>query len=447
MQSILKEARGTLLLAVPIVIGQLSQMLMGVTDSVMIGRVGTVPLAASSFVGSVFNVFFIVGVGLLTPVAIFASRSRGAGRPEEAGEFLRHGMLIAVVSSLAGIAIIAFLGLRLEWFGQPDEVIQAVNPFLTLIGVSLLPALTYLALRQFAESMGRPWVPVIVICSGVLLNVFLNWVFIYGHLGAPRLGLTGAGVSTLISRTLGTIVIFAWLRLDPAVRGAWPKHWLRPVAPAHVKQMLFVGLPAAGSLLFEGGAFAAATVMMGWLGAVPLAAHQIAISCAALSFMVSLGIAIALGMRTSAAVGAGEHARLRPLWIGGTLMGLTFSLGFTAVFLFFGPAIARAFISDPRVIPGATVLLGVAAVFQIFDGGQVIHSCALRGRTDVRIPALITFTAYWVIALPAGYLLGVRGGFGAAGIWTGLAAGLAFAAVVLGLRFVRLSRADVRSGA
>ncbi len=440
MQSILKEARGTLLLAVPIVIGQLSQMLMGLTDSVMIGRVGTVPLAASSFGGSVFNVFFIIGVGLLTPVAIFASRSRGAGRPEEAGEFLRHGMLIAVASSLVGIAIIAFLGIRLEWFGQPPEVIAAVNPFLILIGVSLFPALTYLALRQFAESMGRPWVPVIVICSGVLLNILLNWIFIYGHLGAPRLGLTGSGISTLISRTLGTVVIFAWLRLDPAVRSAWPKHWFHPASAAYVRQMLAVGIPAAGGLFFEGGAFAAATVMMGWLGAVPLAAHQIAITCAALTFMISLGIAMALGMRTSAAVGAGEHARLRPLWIGGTLMGLVFSLGFTAVFLIFGRQIAAMFISDPQVIPIATVLLGVAAVFQIFDGGQVIHSCALRGLTDVKIPALITFTAYWVIALPAGYLLGVRWGFGAAGIWTGLAAGLAFAAFVLGSRFVRLSR-------
>jgi len=207
-----------------------------------------------------------------------------------------------------------------------------------------------------------------------------------------------------------------------------------------VRQMLAVGIPAAGGLFFEGGAFAAATVMMGWLGAVPLAAHQIAITCAALTFMISLGIAMALGMRTSAAVGAGEHARLRPLWIGGTLMGLVISLGFTAVFLVFGRSIAGMFISDPHVIPIATVLLGVAAVFQIFDGGQVIHSCALRGLTDVKVPALITFTAYWVIALPAGYLLGVRWGFGGAGIWTGLAAGLAFAAFVLGARFVRLSR-------
>ena len=211
--------------------------------------------------------------------------------------------------------------------------------------------------------------------------------------------------------------------------------------------MLSVGLPASGSLLFEGGAFAAATVMMGWIGAVPLAAHQIALSCAAMTFMVALGVSMAVGMRTSAAVGAGEHARLRPIWLGGTAMGLVVSLGSTALFLFFGHAISSAFITDPRVIPVATLLLGVAAVFQIFDGSQVINSAALRGLTDVKIPAVITFVAYWVIALPLGYLLGIRWGFGGAGIWTGLAAGLAVAAVVLGLRFLRLTRPGGSAGA
>jgi len=447
MQAVIKEARGTMLLAIPIVIGQVSQMLMGVTDSVMIGRVGTVPLAASAFGGGVFNIFFIVGVGLLAPVAIFASRSRGAGRHDEAGEYLRHGLLLAAAAGLLEIAAIVYLGFRLEWFHQPPEVLAAVNPFFLLIGVSLLPVLMYLALRQFAESMGRPWVPVLVIMSGVLLNILLNWVFIYGHCGAPRLGLTGAGISTLISRTMGSVVIFAWLRYDPAMRSAWPRHWFAPLSLLRMRQMLAVGLPTAGCLLFEGGAFAAATVMMGWLGAVPLAAHQIALSCAAMTFMVALGVSMAVGMRTSAAVGAGEHARLRPIWLGGTAMGLAFTLGSTLLFLFFGKEIASAFISDPKVIPVATLLLGVAAVFQIFDGGQVIHSAALRGLTDVKVPALITFVAYWIIALPMGYLLGIRGSFGAAGIWSGLAAGLAVAAVVLGLRFLRLTRRGGMAGA
>ena len=440
MHAVYREARATLHLAIPITIGQVGQMLMGVTDSVMIGRTGTVPLAASAFGVGIFNVFFIIGVGLLTPVAIFASRSRGAGRHDEAGEYLRHGLLLALVSGVAEVALIFWMGIHLEWFHQPPEVLAAVNPFFFLIGTSLVPVLAYLALRQFAESMGRPWVPMLIILGGVVLNVALNWVFIYGHLGAPRLGLTGAGISTLISRTLGSAVIFAWLRMDPKMRSAWPRRWFAPVSGERLRRMLGVGLPASGSLLFEGGAFAAATVMMGWLGAVPLAAHQIALSCAAMTFMVALGLSMAVGMRTSAAVGAGEHARLRPIWLGGTLMGAAVSAAVTVVFLVYGRAIASCFIGDREVVGAASLLLAVAAVFQIFDGAQVINSAALRGLTDVKVPAAITFVAYWVIALPLGYLLGVRGSFGPSGIWVGLAAGLAAAALMLGGRFVRLTR-------
>jgi multidrug resistance protein, MATE family len=440
VKAVLRELRATLLLAVPITIGQVSQMLMGVTDSVMIGRTGTVPLAASSFGVGVFNVFFIIGVGLLTPVAVFASRARGAGRHDEAGEYLRHGLLLAAVSGVAEIAVIFAIGRHLEWFGQPPEVLSAVNPFFLLLGLSLLPVLAYLALRQFAESMGRPWVPTLIILGGVGLNAFLNWVLIYGHLGVPSLGLTGAGISTLLSRTLGSALIFAWLRLDPKMRAAWPRRWIAPVSLPRLLRMLGVGLPASGSLLFEGGAFAAATVMMGWLGAVPLAAHQIALSCAALTFMVSLGLSMAVGMRVSAAVGAGEHARLRPIWMGGAGAGLAFACATTAAFLAFGRTIASFFIQDERVVSTAALLLVVAAVFQIFDGGQVIHSAALRGLTDVRVPAALTFVAYWLVALPVAYLLGIRGSLGPEGIWIGLAVGLAAAAVLLGLRFLRLTR-------
>jgi MATE family multidrug resistance protein len=422
-------------------------MLMGVTDSLMIGRTGTVPLAASAFGVGIFNIFFIIGVGLLTPVAVFASRARGAGRHDEAGEFLRHGLALALASGLVEVGLIIFLGFRLEWFHQPPEVLAAVNPFFMLLGISLVPALIYLALRQFAESMGRPWVPMLIILGGVLLNVLLNWVFIYGHLGAPRLGLTGAGISTLISRSLGSAVIFGWLRLDPKMRAAWPRHWLAPLSGSRLVRMLSVGLPASGGLLFESGAFAMATVMMGWLGAVPLAAHQIALSCAAMTFMVALGLSMSVGMRTSAAVGAGEHARLRPIWVGGTIMGLMVSAAMTVLFFTCGRWIASLFIGDPHVIAVAALLLTVAAVFQIFDGGQVINSAALRGLTDVKVPAAITFVAYWVIALPVGYLLGIRGPFGPAGIWSGLAAGLAAAAVLLGIRFVRMTRPGGAAGA
>jgi hypothetical protein len=235
-----EEAAPTLRLAAPIVIGQVSQMLMGVTDSVMIGRTGTVPLAASAFGGNVFSIFYVLGIGLMIPVAILVSRARGAERPEEAGEYLRHGLALAFACGLLETLLMGLVGTQLPRLGQPPEVLAIVMPFYLLLAASITPVLVYLVLRQFAEAMGRPWVPMFIMLAGVGLNALLNWIFIYGHLGAPALGLTGAAISTLISRSIGAGVVFLWLRFDPAVRPAWPRRWLgwlvagtlRRIAPA-----------------------------------------------------------------------------------------------------------------------------------------------------------------------------------------------------------------------
>jgi MATE family multidrug resistance protein len=438
--SYLREIRPTLTLAVPIIVGQVSQMLMGVTDSVMIGRTGTVPLAASAFGGNVFAVFYVLGIGLMLPVSVLVARSRGAQRPAECGEYLRHGLVLALGFGLLETAVLVALGLRLEWFQQPPEVLAIVRPFYWLIGSSMTSVLLYLAMRQFSEAMGRPWVPMFIMLGGVGLNAFLNWILIYGHLGVPALGLTGAGISTLVARTVGLLVLFGWIHGDAVLRAALPPRWFAPLSGARLKEMLHLGLPASGMLLFESGAFSGAAIMMGWLGTVPLAAHQIAISCAATTFMVLLGLASAAGMRISAAVGAGERSRLRPIGFGALGLGALLAGGFMLAYLVAGRVMAGWFVHDAAVIALATQLLVITALFQFFDGGQVIGAAILRGLSDVKVPAVLTFVAYWVVAIPGGYLLGVRGGFGPFGIWWALAAGLAFAAVFLGVRFTRLTR-------
>ncbi len=436
----LDELRPTMSLAFPIVVGQVSQMLMGVTDSVMIGHAGTVPLAASAFGGNVFVIFYILGIGLMLPVSIFVSRAHGAGDPHACGEYLRHGIALAVVFGVFETVLMSALSFGLRWFHQPPEVLAAVNPFFVLIATSLAPVLVYLVLRQFAEAMGHPWAPMVIMLGGVGLNALLNWVFIFGHWGMPALGLTGAGISTLISRTTGALVIFAWLRRDPAVREAWPARWLGNYSVARWREMLGIGVPAAGMLLFETTAFAFSSIMIGWLGATALAAHQIAISSASMAFMFPLGLSIATGMRVSRAVGAGELGRRRPIAFGSLGVGVGITVAFAAVFFLFGGTIAGWFVHDRAVVLLATQLLVVAALFQVVDGMQVIGSAALRGIHDVKVPAMITFAAYWVIALPMGYVLGVRGPYGAVGIWSAIAAGLAFAGVFLALRFAWLTR-------
>lgn len=443
MKDALREIRPTLTLALPIIVGQVSQMLMGVTDSAMIGHAGTVPLAASAFGGNVFNVFYVVGIGLMLPVSILVSRARGAGRPEEAGEFLRHGMALALAFGAIETLAMVGLGTQLTRFGQPPEVLAVVTPFFLLIAASITSVFVYLVLRQFAEAMGHPWAPMFIMLGGVGLNAGLNWVFIYGNLGVPALGLTGAGISTLVSRLLGALVIFLWLRRDPKVRAAWPARWWGGEARfsrERFKEMLKIGFPASGMLLFESSAFAFSSVMIGWLGATPLAAHQIAITCASMAFMFPLGLSMAAGMRVSRAVGAGDFAARRPIAFGAIGLGMTITGGFGVAFWFGGREIATWFVKDGAVIALAAQLLVVGALFQIVDGVQVIGAAVLRGISDVQVPTLITFAAYWVVALPLGYGLGIRGGLGAVGMWVGIASGLSLAAVLLAWRFARLTR-------
>jgi len=441
MSVFFREARITLRLALPIIVGQVSQMLMGVTDSIMIGHLGAVPLAASAFASGVFSVFFVVGLGLLLPVAVLVSREHGAGDDQAGARWLQHGVVLAVLASLAELALMLGLIAGFHRLGQPPEVLAAVNPFYALISASILPALVFQVFRQFAEALGRPWVPMFIMLGGVALNVVLNWIFIYGHFGAPELGLTGAGWATLISRVVVLIVIVVWLRRAITFRGMWPESWSVGLRFARFAEMLRIGVPAAVMLFFEVGAFMMAALMMGWISAQALAAHQIALSCAGFMFMFPLGISMAVGMRVGKAVGEGRRELLRPIAGGGLAIAVAIMSVSAVGFAVAGPWLAGGFVKDdPGVVALAAQLLVVAAIFQLFDGAQVIGSGALRGLADVRVPAVISFVAYWLLAIPGGYVLGLHTRLGAVGVWIGLAAGLAIAAVLLAKRYLRMTR-------
>jgi MATE family multidrug resistance protein len=475
------EGRRTLALALPMILVQVGQMGMTLVDTVMLGRVGTAELAAAAFVGALYGMANILGVGLLLPQAVLLAEAKGAQMPGAIIRWRRIGAEAALVSGGVLAAGLVVAGAGLPAFGQPPEVVAIVGPFLLCIALSLLPSLLFQADRQVAEVLGRPWLPVAIMLGGVGLNFVLNVVLIWGAWGIPALGLTGAGIATLVARLITWAVLYAWVRRLLPAEGLPAQELPTEVLPAHGhgapipaserRQLWRLGVPTAATLFLEGGAFSVAAVMVGWLGAVPLAAHQIVQTCAALSFMVPLGLAMAVSQRIGHAIGAAtgtgtatntgtatgtgtgtardmvtatsiSAARHRVRRIGVSALWLT--VGWMTVcsagFALAGNAIARACTNDPTTIALVTQVFFIVAVFQVADGVQCVALAALRGLSDVKKPVIIAGIAYWLVALPLGWTLGIHGPWGLHGMWTALALGLILAALASTLRFLRRTR-------
>ena len=436
----IRELRPTLRLAAPITAGQVGQMLMGVTDTVMVGHVGTLALAACAFGNNVLMVVAVAGFGVLTAVSVRVSHAHGAGVAHAMARAYYGGVGLSVIGGLLCAAGMHLLYPLFHHLGQAPGVVEEAKAYTLIVAWSLIPAWMTATARNYLESQSRPWPAFWIMFGGVLLNVVLNWVLIFGNLGAPELGLAGAGWATLISRVV-TFAAMTWFVLAassaPAERWKPDVEWWREQGA-----LLRLGVPTGFQLLSEVGAFAVAALLIGRLGAVPLAAHQIAITCASTTFMFPLGVAMASTVRIAQALGAGRNDLLRPIGAGAWLLGLIVMAAFTVILITFGQAIARAFVSDPAVITIAAQLLVIAGIFQLVDGVQVVGSGVLRGLRDTKAPMWITVAAYWLVALPLGSWFAFGRGDGAAGMWVGLAWGLLLAAVLLVLRFVRKTRVD-----
>lgn len=429
------EAWATLVLALPLITGQVSQMLMGVADTVMIGKVGVVPLAASTFANTLLMVPFLFGVGLLTSISIRVAQGRGGGRHDDVKHAVRHGTWLAFGYGVLMVAAVFCLFPFLGDFGQPAPVVDAVPMYLGLVAFSYIPVMVSMAWKNYGDALNQPWLPFWILLAGVVLNIGLNWLLIDGNWGAPVLGLEGAGLATLLSRIAVMVVLFVWLIRAPGVRDWSPHRWWGVRKAGEYQRLLKLGVPIGLQLLSEVGSFAAASLMIGTLGVVALAAHQVALTCASVSFMVPLGVAMAITVRMGEASGeVVKGGRLRRILLGGWMYGLLFSGVSMAVFIIYGEWLAVKIVDDPAVVDLAVGLLVIAGVFQLVDGSQVISSSALRGMGDVVIPAWLGVFSYWAVAVPSGAYLAFVYKSGAEGVWWGLAFGLGMAALLLGVR-------------
>lgn len=430
-----REVRPTWALAVPIVSGMVGHALMGLADTIMVGRVGVVPLAAAAFVNAIAHLPLVFSIGLLSSVSVLVSQAFGAGKPSEAGDALKHGLAVAFAAGCLTVIGSFCLKPFLDLFGQQPEVIRESGTYWILFGASILPAMMAHTCKLFGESLNRPWTPTLILLGSVLLNIFLNWVLIYGHWGAPALGLAGAGWATLIARSAGAICLVVFAIRSPALRSFQPNRWIGGFQMVRFQRLLGLGWPVAAQHLLEVGAFAFAALMMGWISADAIAAHQVAVTCASTTFMFPLGVGMAVCIRVGHVWGAGQFGRMRRIGFVGLAMGAAIMSVFGTVYVVAGEPLARIFMTDTVAVKLTVQLFFIAALFQVADGLQVVAISALRGLADVRVPAMIAVFAYWLIAVPTGYLLAFPFRMGAIGVWIGLAIGLGSAAVGLSWRF------------
>lgn len=441
--SLLKETNLTLKLALPIMTGHVSQMLMGITDTVMIGQLGTIPLAAVAFVNMIIHFILVFGIGLMAAVAVQIAHAHGARNDQECADTLKHGVWIAVLSGLAMSLLILITQPFYPLLGQPPEVVREASGYLDWINASMTAAIVMMCLKNFAEAKSTPWPAFWITLAGVGANVFLNWVLIFGNLGFTAMGVEGAGVATFIARMATALALFAYVMTSPGFRSCLPRNWFTGLQAARTGHLLRLGTPIGLQIFLEAGAFGIATIMLGWIGPVALASHQIALTCAATTFMFPMGLSMAVTIRVGQYAGAGAGDRAKTVWLGSLLLGGVIMGAFAIGYIALGGVIAGGFTSENDVIALTAQLLIIAGIFQVFDGTQVISMGALRGLKDVRVPTGVVFVCYWLIAWPLGYSMAFPLGWGAQGVWIAMATGIGLAAISLSTRFAVMEKALV----
>ncbi len=431
-------------LAIPIIIGNVGQTLITFSDNIMVGRLGANSLGAAGFAGSLFYVFLLFGVGLLAPTAALFAQAHIRDEHEEGGELLRHTVFAATLISL-GIMLVLWLAKPLmAHMGQTTEVVNLSIGFASYLIASLLPSLLYQAYKQFSDGIGKTTIGMYVMIAAILINILGNYIFIYGHWGAPALGLNGSGLATLISRCFMALAMIIYIHRHPKFKKYFSHRWRKLLQNIKLKKIFYLGIPNGLTYVFEVGAFSFSSVMMGWLGAVQLAAHQIALNLASISFLVTVGIGAAGTIRVGSEIGLQCFEKARYAGRVALALGALYMLA-SAGFIFSAREfLASIYTKDLRVISFAAAYLTVAAAFQFFDGIQAVVVGTLRGLQDTQWPSILAFIAYWIVGLPIGYYMAFHLGLEGRGIWWGLFIGLMLIAIFLTLRFENLIQTFLR---
>jgi len=427
---VLRELPPLLKLAGPVILAEIGWMVMGIVDTIMVGPLGPAAIGAAGLGSGVFTAIAIFGMGLMLGLDAFVSQAHGAGDEAECRRWLHSGVWLAGLVAPLVMTVAWLLYLSLDSWGLHPEIRVQVGPYLRGILFGAFPLLFYAAFRRYLQGMHIVRPIMFALVSANIVNAIGNWILIYGHLGAPALGVEGSAWATTIARIwmagflLGAISFEHRRRID------------RPHVPwsidiGRIRRLIGLGFPAASQVTLEVGVFAAATSLAGKLDPVSSGSHQIALNVAALAFMVPLGLSAAGAVRVGHAVGARDPERaVLAGWTALATCAVIMSL--IGLVLFVWPArLISGFSTDARVIEIGVRLLAVAAAFQLFDGTQAVVTGVLRGIGETRMPMIMNVIGHWLLGLPVGYALCFSYGWGVQGLWIGLSIGLIFTALVL----------------
>jgi len=436
------DLRALTRLAIPIVIVQVGIMLMGVVDVIVVGHVSARELAAASLGHLYIFGLAVFGIGTLWALDPIVSQAMGARDHEAAALGIQRGLVLAVVLGLTMTVLCLPAEPVFRLLGQPGEVVPRAAAFVGMSALGLAPLMIFVSLRQSLQAMKHTRAIVATIAVGNVVNLALNWVLVFGHLGAPAMGAPGSALASTIGRIVMAVMLFAISRqeLAPMLSPWRPESLARKPLLATLR----VGLPIGIQSTVEFTTFAAISVFAGWFGAEAIGGHQVAINLASLTFMVPMGVAGAAAVLVGHAIGEGDLPHARRVAASALICGAAFMTVCALVLIGYPKTFAHLYTSVPGVVAIAASLIPIAGLFQVFDGLQVVAAGVLRGAGDTRAAMIANILGFWLIGMPVSLWMGFKLGGGVVGLWWGFVAGLAAVAVFLVVRVRVKLRRDVR---
>ena len=422
-------------LAFPIVLSQIGQVMVSLIDNMMVGHVGTTELAAASFANSVFLVGMVFGMGITFGSTPLVGKAFGDNDLKATVVWLKNGVFFHFFAALVLTLLMFGVYLFLPFMGQPPEVLELAQPYFILLCFSYLPFIFFFSFKQFFEGIGNTKMAMHITLTANVVNVLVNYLLIFGKFGFPEMGLNGAGIGTLVSRVIMPIMFVFYISKKSRFLEYFKLAHIEKISKDRIVQLFKIGIPIAFQLIVEVTAFGIGAVMMGWLGETSLAAHQVALGLASFTYMISLGVSQANTIRVSHQIGLKDYRSMKTAAVASTHLVLIFMLLMALLFIGAKNLLPYLFTTDIEVIKIAAGLLIVAAIFQLFDGLQVVMLSTLRGMADVTVPMFIAFLAYLLVGIPTSYVFAFVFNIGPQGIWFGYLVGLGIAGVLFYLRF------------